>query len=248
MWIITLKANLILLITAISGWYLLPTNGLINIQTVVVNRNEQQQLRPLLYNDVSKAKSKNFMLYNSTLGNSFNADKNFTTPAHLMFSYTTAPVEAFNWQLRKHYNFSYYINKSNQVNTSYNNENQTPVASSPVNLPRFSIPTTVETELEQAKASTSKMSSTTESTQSESVLDATKLQSSKSSSFLPASSLSFFERVELHEPLMHRENKKRLLHRNKRYLLFPEGSSFQLGKETKQKNQHNTTLQLTYLQ
>lgn len=45
-----------------------------------------------------------------------------------------------------------------------------------------------------------------------------------------SASSAYFERVELHESLTHDKTQKLLLHRNKRYLLFPDGSSFQLGK------------------
>ncbi|KAM7362307.1 uncharacterized protein ACRADG_013071 [Cochliomyia hominivorax] len=44
----------------------------------------------------------------------------------------------------------------------------------------------------------------------------------------PTASSSYFERVELQESVAHTKSEKLLLHRKKRYLLFPEGSSFQL--------------------
>ncbi|TMW48668.1 hypothetical protein DOY81_006257 [Sarcophaga bullata] len=135
-------------------------------------------------------------------------------------------------KVKIHNNFHYGINKSNQENISYNNEKQKPATPSQsnskvVNSSGTSIATAAEATAAEATATaTSSKTSSSKMMASESALDATNSTSSPSSS--SSSTSSFFERVELKESLTHRKSEKLLLHRNKRYLLFPEGSSFQL--------------------
>ena len=248
---ITLKINFIQLIVMLCGWLLLPTYGLTN-QQFDGNRSQQQQQQQLLFKEILKSTTNRFMLDKSILRNSFNTDKNITSSSHLLSSFTPTPaVDTSAWQIRKadtytngksieestvntdaggnvkiHNSFHYGINKSNQENISLSNEKQKPAT--PL-LSNIEIVSSSAASIAIAAAAKGTLSNTSSSNSALNTTISISSPSYSASSSSPSSS-SYFERVELQESLTHRKNEKLLLHRNKRYLLFPEGSSFQLGK------------------
>ncbi|KNC21781.1 hypothetical protein FF38_03983 [Lucilia cuprina] len=186
-----------------------------------------------LSDNIQKTAIKEFVLDSSSniLRNSLKRDENITLTSHPLPYYTAARAfDTPSWQLTQtnlkehesadedgirrsvldenikiHNDFHYGINKSNQENNFYNNPKQPKPLLSDIKLVKS--PT-----MSSSSSSSRATASSTESTNSSSSV----------------SSSSYFERVELHESMTRTKNEKLLVHRNKRYLLFPEGSSFQL--------------------
>lgn len=211
---------IIIVILMMCGWLLLPICAISSVRAF----------------NIQKAATQEFLLDNSSniLRNSLNRDKNITLFNHPLPHYTAATAfDTSSWQLTQsvlnehkiadknaarrsvldenvkiHNDFHYGINKSNQENNFYNNQKQ---------------PTPLLSNIKLVNSSTLSPSSAS-SLSPRATASATEASNSTSSS-----ASSHFERVELLESLTHTKNEKLLLHRNKRYLLFPEGSSFQLG-------------------
>ncbi|XP_065354532.1 uncharacterized protein LOC135949003 [Calliphora vicina] len=203
------------------GWFLLPICAISSLRPYNITKS--------LSDEIQKAATQEFVLDNSwnILRNSLNKDKNITLFNHPLPHYTAATAfDTSSWQLTQsvlnehksadknaarrsvpdenvkiHNDFHYGINKSNQENNFYNNQKQ---------------PTPLLSNIKLVNSSTLSPSS------------ASSLSPRATNSTSSSSASSYFERVELLESLTHTKNEKLLLHRNKRYLLFPEGSSFQL--------------------
>lgn len=203
------------------------------------------------FDGIPKTASKEFIFVGNEniLRNSLNVDKNITLLNHPLPHYTTARAfDTTSWQLSEsllekhkiadadsfrlhrrsildenvkiHNDFHYGINKSNQENNFYNNKKQEEQQQTPSLLSNIK-------NVNSSSLSSLTMPPQFPSTSSATATATTTHSSSTASS--SSSSSSYFERVEMQESLTHTKNEKLLLHRNKRYLLFPEGSSFQLG-------------------